>query len=56
MSYLKNIDREYGAALARGGRAYLKHDPSVGRDPMRPCRRARIDKLARYWLRAKGLA
>lgn len=54
MSYLDNIGREYGRVLAAAEPAYSKCEPGPG-DRMKRSRRAMVDKLGRYWLRARGL-
>lgn len=54
MSYLEHIEREYGRALAAAEPAYSKCEPGPD-DRLKRSRRAVVDKLGRYWLRARGL-
>ena len=56
MKYLQAIENEMSHVMKAAGRNYHKGEPGV-RGPMwvRPSRRARIDKLVRNWMRAKGI-
>lgn len=54
MGYLEHIEREYGRVLAAAEPAYSKCEPGPG-DRLKRSRRAVVDKLGRYWLRARGL-
>ena len=54
IKYLKHIEREYGRVLAAAEPAYSKCEPGPG-DRLKRSKRALVDKLGRYWLRARGL-